>query len=117
MLELSVYDGIPHLLHPVVTDPKKAVAGADIVYTDVWASMGQEAETSSRQSAFNGYTVDPALLSKANADALFMHDMPAHYGEEVPPGMLEHPQSVAFPQAHNRLHAQKTILEFLIAGI
>ena len=98
-----------------LTDPEKAVSGADIVYTDVWSSMGQEAETSSRQSAFNGYTVDPALLSKANADALFMHDMPAHYGEEVSPGMLEHPQSVAFPQAHNRLHAQKTIMEFLLS--
>ena len=78
--------------------------------------MGQESETSVRQSAFNGYTVDPDLLSKANADALFMHDMPAHYGEEVPPGMLDHPQSVAFPQAHNRLYAQKTILEFLLTG-
>ena len=99
-----------------VTDPVEAVCGADVVYTDVWASMGQESETSVRQSAFNGYTVDPDLLSKANADALFMHDMPAHYGEEVPPGMLDHPQSVAFPQAHNRLYAQKTILEFLLTG-
>ncbi len=99
-----------------LADPSEAVAGADVVYTDVWASMGQEAETGVRQSAFDGYTVDPALMSKANADALFMHDMPAHYGEEVPPGMLDHPQSVAFPQAHNRLHAQKTILEFLLTG-
>ena len=100
-----------------LTDPVKAVAGADVVYTDVWASMGQEDETGIRQSAFNGYTVDSVLMSKANPGALFMHDMPAHYGEEVPSGMLEHPQSVAFPQAHNRLHAQKTILEFLINGI
>ena len=100
-----------------LTNPVEAVAGADVVYTDVWASMGQEAETSIRQSAFNGYTVDPALMSKANADALFMHDMPAHYGEEVSPGMLDHSQSVAFPQAHNRLHAQKVILEFLLSGI
>jgi len=98
-----------------LTDPIEAVAGADVVYTDVWASMGQEAETKVRQSAFAGYTVDPALMQRANADALFMHDMPAHYGEEVPPGMLEHPQSVAFPQAHNRLHVQKTILEFLLS--
>jgi len=100
----------------LLTDPKEAVAGADVVYTDVWASMGQEAETATRQSAFTGYTVDPELMQLANAGALFMHDMPAHYGEEVPPGMLEHPQSVAFPQAHNRLHAQKTILEFLLSG-
>jgi ornithine carbamoyltransferase len=94
----------------------EAVGGADVVYTDVWASMGQESETDVRQSAFNGYTVDPNLMMQANADALFMHDMPAHYGEEVPQGMLDHPQSVAFPQAHNRLHAQKTILEFLLTG-
>jgi len=99
-----------------LTDPEEAVAGADVVYTDVWASMGQESETDVRQSAFNGYTVDPALMERANEGALFMHDMPAHYGEEVPPGMLDHPQSVAFPQAHNRLHAQKSILEFLLTG-
>ena len=98
-----------------LTDPAEAVAGADVVYTDVWASMGQEADTEVRRAAFAGYTVDPDLMKRANAGALFMHDMPAHYGEEVPPGMLEHPQSVAFPQAHNRLHAQKTILEFLLS--
>ncbi|MEC8856572.1 MAG: ornithine carbamoyltransferase [Chloroflexota bacterium] len=100
----------------ILTDPAEAVAGADVVYTDVWASMGQEAETAARQSVFHGYTVDPELMERANSGALFMHDMPAHYGEEVPPGMLEHRQSVAFPQAHNRLHAQKTILEFLLSG-
>jgi len=99
-----------------LTDPNEAVMGADVVYTDVWASMGQEAETKARHSDFAGYTVDPALMERANPGALFMHDMPAHYGEEVPPGMLEHPQSVAFLQAHNRLHAQKTILEFLLTG-
>ena len=98
-----------------LTDPAEAVAGADVVYTDVWASMGQEAETKARRSAFAGYTVDPDLMQRANSGAIFMHDMPAHYGEEVSPGMLEHPQSVAFPQAHNRLHAQKAILEFLLS--
>ena len=98
-----------------VTSPEEAVAGADVVYTDVWASMGQE-DSTARKSAFDGYTVDPELMQQANAGALFMHDMPARYGEEVPPGMLEHPQSVAFLQAHNRLHAQKTVLEFLLAG-
>ena len=100
----------------IESDPKAAVVDADVVYTDVWASMGQEAETAARQSVFHGYTVDPELMKRANSGALFMHDMPAHYGEEVPPGMLEHRQSVAFPQAHNRLHAQKTILEFLLSG-
>ena len=98
-----------------VISPKEAVVGADVVYTDVWASMGQEKEAQARQVAFKDYTVSPELMQLANAGALFMHDMPAHYGEEVSPGMLEHPQSVAFPQAHNRLHAQKTIMEFLLS--
>ena len=98
-----------------VISPTEAVVGADVVYTDVWASMGQEKEAQARQVAFKDYTVSPELMQLANAGALFMHDMPAHYGEEVSPGMLEHPQSVAFPQAHNRLHAQKTIIEFLLS--
>ncbi len=96
--------------------PADAVAQADVVYTDVWASMGQESEAEERRKEFAGYTVDPALMAQARPGALFMHDMPAHYGEEVPPGMLEHPQSVAYPQAHNRLHAQKAVLEFLLAS-
>ena len=98
-----------------VISPTEAVVGADVVYTDVWASMGQEKEAQARQVAFKDYTVSPELMQLANSGALFMHDMPAHYGEEVSPGMLEHPQSVAFPQAHNRLHAQKTIMEFLLS--
>ena len=97
-----------------LTQPAEAVKDADIVYTDVWASMGQEEETAQRVQAFQGYTVDPALLAQANAGAVFMHDMPAHYGEEVPAGMLEHLQSVAYAQAHNRLHAQKALLEFIL---
>ena len=97
-------------------NPAEAVADADVVYTDVWASMGQEDEALTRLQKFEGYTVDSALMSKARPGALFMHDMPAHYGEEVAPGMLDHPQSVAFPQAHNRLHAQKSVLEFLLAN-
>ena len=95
--------------------PAQAVSGADIVYTDVWASMGQETEAAQRRQQFAGYTVDPPLMAQANPGALFMHDMPAHYGEEVPPGMLEHPQSIAYPQAQNRLHAQKALLEFLLS--
>ena len=87
------------------------------MYTDAWTSMGQEAEAEIRRLAFQGYTVDPELLSRAGPDAMFMHDMPAHYGEEVPPGMLEHPRSVAYHQAHNRLHTQKAVLEFLLDGI
>ena len=101
-------------MHPLVR-PQDAVIDANVVYTDVWTSMGDEAETAQRLVAFQGYTVDDALMKQAAPDACFMHDMPAHYGEEVPPGMLEHPQSVAYAQAHNRLHAQKAILEFLLA--
>jgi ornithine carbamoyltransferase len=78
--------------------------------------MGSEAEAAVRREDFAGYTVDPALLSQAKPDARFMHDMPAHYGEEVAPGMLEHPQSVAYQQAHNRLHGQKALLEFILSS-
>ena len=99
-----------------VTDPAEAVRDADVVYTDVWTSMGDEAETAQREAAFQGYTVDEALLSKAKGGAVFMHDMPAHYGEEVAEGMLEHPQSLAYRQAHNRLHAQKALLEFVFGN-
>lgn len=97
-------------------DPVEAVLDADVIYTDVWSSMGQEAEANRRRLAFHGYTVDPALLAKAKPDVRFMHDMPAHYGEEVASGMLEHPQSVAYQQAHNRLHGQKAVLEFILDG-
>ncbi len=107
-------DGPRPTVHPLVR-PEDAVIGANVVYTDVWTSMGDEAETEQRLAAFQGYTVDAALMAKAAPNACFMHDMPAHYGEEVPPGMLEHPQSVAYQQAHNRLHAQKAVLEFLLA--
>ena len=108
-------DGGPRpTVHPLVR-PEDAVVGANVVYTDVWTSMGDEAETEQRLVAFQGYTVDDALMKKAAPGACFMHDMPAHYGEEVAPGMLEHPQSVAYRQAHNRLHAQKAVLEFLLA--
>lgn len=96
-------------------DPTQAVQRADLVYTDVWASMGNEHEAGIRMEAFQGYTVDPRLLSLAKPDANFMHDMPAHYGEEVSEGMLEHPRSLAYQQADNRLHVQKAVLEFLLA--
>jgi ornithine carbamoyltransferase len=100
----------------ISNNPHEAVASADIVYTDVWTSMGDESEAEMRRSIFSGYTVDSELLSEAKPDAIFMHDMPAHYGEEVVEGMLEHPQSVAYVQAHNRLHCQKAILEFILQG-
>ena len=115
-LKLSRQRAVPKSVEVLaLTEPAEAVKGADVVYTDVWASMGQEEEAARRSRSFQGYTVDPALLAQANAGALFMHDMPAHYGEEVPAGMLEHPQSVAYAQAHNRLHAQKALLEFILS--
>jgi ornithine carbamoyltransferase len=102
---------------PTLTDdPREAVADADVVYTDVWTSMGQEAETSARLKAFEGFQVNDDLLRHAKPNALVMHDMPVHYGEEMPPGMLDHPQSVAFDQAENRLHAQKAVLRLLVVG-
>ena len=95
-------------------DPQDAVSNADVVYTDVWISMGDETERGARIKAFEGFTVNPELLSLAKGDAIFMHDMPAHYGEEVTAGMLDHPRSVAFDQAENRLHAQKALMEYLL---
>ena len=96
--------------------PVEALADADVVYTDVWTSMGQEAQAEQRLKDFEGYTVDEGLLYRAKSGALLMHPMPAHYGQEVPPGMLEHPQSVAYDQAENRLHAQKATLELIMEG-
>ncbi len=94
-----------------VRSPAEAVAEADIVYTDVWASMGQEEEASARMEAFAGYQVNPDLMAQAPAGAKFMHDMPAHPGEEVSEGMLEHPSSIAFDQAENRLWAQAALVQ------
>ena len=99
-----------------LVSPREAISDADVVYTDVWTSMGQEAEAEMRRREFKGYTVDQDLLSCARWDAILMHPMPAHYGEEVPQGILEHPQSVAFDQAENRLHVQKAILEHIIGS-
>lgn len=96
--------------------PEKAVFGADVVYTDVWVSMGQDDELSRRIKAFKKYQVSPALMELAKPDAIFMHDMPAHEGQEITIGMLDHPQSVVFDQAENRLHAQAAIMMELFAG-
>ena len=95
-------------------DPREAVAGANVVYTDVWASMGQEDEAAVRKEVFLGYQVNPELMALAAPDAVFMHDLPAHYGEEVPHGFLNDPQSVVFDQAENRLHAQQALLEAIL---
>ena len=96
--------------------PQQAVVGADVVYTDVWTSMGQEAESAIRREAFRGFRVDAELMSSAGEGALFMHPLPAHPGEEIAEGMLEHPQSVVFDQAENRLHVQRAILAELFSA-
>lgn len=96
-------------------DPRDAVAGADVVITDTWASMGQEQEKQARLAAFAGFCVDDALMSMAAKDAVFMHCLPAYRGMEVSESVLEGPQSVVFEEAENRLHAQKALLEKLLA--
>ncbi len=98
----------------VQTQPAEAVSEADVVYTDVWTSMGQEAESERRLRDFAGYQVDAELISRADSSAIFMHPLPAHRGEEVTDEAMEHPQSVVFDQAENRLHAQKAVLERLL---
>lgn len=94
----------------LVEQPRVAVEGADVVYTDVWTSMGQETEADERRRAFAGYQVTAGLMSLAAADAILMHPLPAHRDEEIAPGLIESPQSVVFDQAENRLHVQKAIL-------
>lgn len=98
----------------LVEHPQAAVAGADVVYTDVWTSMGQEAEAKKRLEAFAGYQVTVELLSQAAKDAILMHPLPAHHDEEIAPGLIDSPQSVVFDQAENRLHVQKAILAELL---
>jgi ornithine carbamoyltransferase len=95
-------------------DPVEAARGADLIVTDVWASMGQEEEQARRVIAFRDYQVDGKLMGLADQDALFMHCLPAHRGEEVSAEVLEGPQSLVWDEAENRLHAQKALLEFLL---
>ena len=101
----------------ILRDPAAAVEGADLITTDVWASMGQEQEQQLREQAFAGYQVSPALMDLTHADALFLHCLPAHRGEEISHDMLDDPRSVVFDQAENRLHAQKALMEFLVFGV
>jgi ornithine carbamoyltransferase len=115
------YDPDPALLAragahaKVVRTPREAVDGAHVVNTDVWASMGQEAEAEQRRSAFAGYLVDEALLAAARPEAVVLHCLPAHRGEEISDAVMEGPRSAVFDQAENRLHAQKALLELLLA--
>ena len=95
-------------------DPMEAASNADLVVTDVWSSMGQEQEQNKREQAFNNFQVTQALMAKANSDALFMHCLPAHRGEEVSADVIDGRQSVVWDEAENRLHSQKALLEFLL---
>lgn len=100
----------------LVASAEQAVAGADLVVTDVWSSMGHEGEEQDRRAVFEPYQVNEALLDKARDDVLFMHCLPAHRGEEVSETLLHDPRSVVFQEAGNRLHSQKALMEFLLIG-
>ena len=123
----AVQDGILHLAQEYATssdaeifcteEPYLAVSGADVVYTDVWTSMGQEAEAQQRRQIFASYQVNSELLSLAKGDAILMHPLPAHRGEEVAEGILDSLQSVVFDQAENRLHMQKALLAGILGGL
>lgn len=114
------YEPLAHLLEEnrdrvsIDRTPKSAVVGADLVATDVWASMGQEKEQNERKAIFQPFQINPELMSYTHSKALFMHCLPAHRGEEVSHDMLDHPASVVWDEAENRLHAQKSLLEFLL---
>ncbi len=116
------YDPDPEILAPagdrceVLRDPMEAAEGVDLVVTDVWASMGQEQEQAQRSAVFAGFQVDDAMMQRADPDALFMHCLPAHRGEEVSVSVIDAPDSVVWDEAENRLHSQKALLEFLLCG-
>lgn len=123
----TVQDRILHIAQGYATEsgaeifcteePRLAVSGADVVYTDVWTSMGQEAEAQERRQLFASYQVNSELLSLAKEDAILMHPLPAHRGEEVAETILDSPQSVVFDQAENRLHLQKALLAQILGGL
>jgi ornithine carbamoyltransferase len=98
----------------ILRSPEEAVAGAQAVYTDVWASMGQEDQAAAREAAFAGYQVNEKLFAQAARDAVFLHCLPAHRGLEVTPGVIDSPRSIIYDQAENRLHVQKAILHTLL---
>ena len=116
------YDPDPQILADagesavIMRDPKDAAAGADLLVTDVWASMGQEHEQNARSEVFSNYRVDRELMNQAAPDALFFHCLPAHRGEEVSAEVIDDPQSVVWDEAENRLHSQKALMEFLLLG-
>lgn len=100
----------------IFEDPVEAIRDADVVYTDIWTSMGQESQKNNKDKAFEGYQVNSTLMAHAKPDAIFMHCLPAHRGEEVTSEVLDSPQSVVFDQAENRLHAQKALILKVLGG-
>jgi ornithine carbamoyltransferase len=111
----EIYERAKRLTKTLITEePEEAADGADVVTTDVWASMGQEGEAEERKVAFKGYVVDGELMRRANASAIFLHCLPAHRGEEVTVEVIEGPQSRVFDEAENRLHVQKALLATLM---
>ncbi|MCG7908425.1 MAG: ornithine carbamoyltransferase [Candidatus Thiodiazotropha taylori] len=116
------YDPEPEILEAaadranIIRDPLEAATGADLVVTDVWASMGQEEEQALREKAFSKYQVNDELMAQAEKDALFFHCLPAHRGEEVTASVIDTPDSVVWDEAENRLHSQKALMEFLLLG-
>jgi ornithine carbamoyltransferase len=113
-LEKEGYD--PKTSYHFTNDPMEAVRDADVVYTDVWVSMGKEEETKARIKQMSPYAVTGKIFAGAKRDALFMHCLPAHAGEEVTQEVLDNPRSIIFDQAENRLHTQKAILASLAAA-
>ena len=108
---LSIFNRAEEMADVLLTrDPLEAVQGADVVTTDVWASMGQEEEARERMGAFSGFSVDDTLMGQATPDAIFLHCLPAHRGEEVSSSVIDGTQSRIFNEAENRLHVQKAIL-------
>jgi len=109
--------GVQSGCYKVFRDPMQACAGAELVTTDVWTSMGYEAENEARKKAFADWCVDADMMRAAKSDALFMHCLPAHRGEEVEADVIDGPQSVVWDEAENRLHVQKALMEYLLLGI
>ena len=116
--EKLAFGGKPHRAgcYKVFADPMDACRGADLVTTDVWTSMGYEAENEARRKAFADWCVDAEMMAVAKPDALFMHCLPAHRGEEVMADVIDGPQSVVWDEAENRMHVQKALMEYLLLG-
>ena len=116
------FDPMPELVEAnkdrvrIVRDTKEAAIGAHLIVTDVWASMGQEEEQKEREKIFKNYQVSPAIMDLAHKDGIFMHCLPAHRGEEISHDMLDDPRAVVWDEAENRLHAQKALMEYLLAS-